>query len=321
MPGPAPCAPRVWRGRAAEELLNIRERRVSYQDPIYVARPRPKNISGSPSAASLRPQNNTEKQKNASAAAQSAAQAAAALKELQMERLERFVHETAAAEPTEADSPKSSDREGLLHQEFSRSSSAPLLKPLAPPALQDSSPFAASLGFLTKEPPEFSIQRDTAKRRDAAKLLRKVYRSAIESLGHQFFQAAPWPPKQVQRPDPVTSKPKVSPLTQPPFALIDEKRHRKEETSHESTRPSQSPGKISKRKETIQFMKTFGRGALGGPYTIGQVHQEVEADIHHRYPADVRALSGTLGPAILGLGTTRMRRKLPFTHPQLAISN
>lgn len=296
---PAPCPPRVWRGRAAEELLNYRDRRVSYQDPDYVARPRPKNTTSSPSAASLRPTN---------------------IQAQQERQQERFVAEVPVAEPSEADFPELSDQEGLAQLEFARSFSAPLLKPLGPPAPIDSSPFAPKLGFLTKEPAEFSIQRDTAKRREATKLLRRAYRIAIESLGHCFFQPEPWPPKQVKRPDPVTGS-TISPLSQQPFAVTDGDKPRKEEMSFRVSTRAQSPGRISKRKETIQFMKTFGRGGLGGPYTIGQVYQEVEADVHHRYPADVRALSGTLGPAILGPGTTRMRRKLPFTHPQLAISN
>lgn len=297
---PAPCPPRVWRGRAADELLNYRERRISYQDPDYVARPRPKNTSGSPSAASLKPTNTLAQQER---------------------QQERFVAEAPAAEPPEADFLHLSDPDGLVQLELARSSSAPLLKPLAPPAPTDSSPFASTLGFLTREPAEFSIQRDATKRREAAKLLRRAYRIAIEALGHSFFPEAPWPPKQVQRPDPLTSGSKVSPLSQQLFAVTDGNKPRKQEMSLDAMRSTQSPGRISKRKETIQFMKTFGRGGLGGPYTIGQVYQEVEADVHHRYPADVRALSGTLGPAILGPGTTRTRRKLPFTHPQLAISN
>lgn len=296
---PAPCPQRVWRGRAAEELLNYRDRRVSYQDPDYVARPRPKNTTSSPSAASLRPTN---------------------IQAQQERQQERFVAEVPVAEPCEADFPDLSDQEGLVQLEFARSFSAPLLKPLGPPAPIDSSPFAPKLGFLTKEPAEFSIQRDTAKRREATKLLRRAYRIAIESLGHCFFQPEPWPPKQVKRPDPATGS-TISPLSQQPFAVTDGDKPRKHEMSLGLSTRAQSPGRISKRKETIQFMKTFGRGGLGGPYTIGQVYQEVEADVHHRYPADVRALSGTLGPAILGPGTTRMRRKLPFTHPQLAISN
>eukprot|EP00930_Biecheleria_cincta_P105582 TRINITY_DN98379_c0_g1_i1.p1 TRINITY_DN98379_c0_g1~~TRINITY_DN98379_c0_g1_i1.p1 ORF type:complete len:300 (+),score=38.38 TRINITY_DN98379_c0_g1_i1:84-983(+) len=297
---PAPCPPCVWRGRAAEELLNYRERRASYQDPDYVARPRPKNTLSSPSAASLRPTNTQAQQER---------------------QQERFVAEVPEAEPPEADLPDLSDQDGLMQLEFARSFSAPLLKPLGPPALIDSSPFASKLGFLSREPAEFSIQRDTAKRREATKLLRRAYRIAIESLGHRFFEPDPWPSKPVPRPDPVTSGSKISPLSQQPFAVTDGSKPRKQAMTFDASRSTQSPGRISKRKETIQFMKTFGRGALGGPYTIGQVYQEVEADVHHRYPADVRALYGMLGPAILGPGTTRMRRKLPFTHPQLAISN
>eukprot|EP00434_Breviolum_minutum_P031886 symbB.v1.2.028201.t1/scaffold2965.1/size66373/2 len=71
------------------------------------------------------------------------------------------------------------------------------------------------------------------------------------------------------------------------------------------------------RKVTLRSMAHFGRGSQGGPYTLRQVYEEVEADVQHRRPVDVRASMGRLGPELLGRGATRMRRKLPFAHPQM----
>lgn len=86
-----------------------------------------------------------------------------------------------------------------------------------------------------------------------------------------------------------------------------------EVASHAKEPSQQNPA----RQATVRSMTSFGRGSQGGPYTLRQVYEEVEADVHHRRPVDVRASLGRLGPELLGPGTTRMRRKLPFAHPQM----
>lgn len=66
----------------------------------------------------------------------------------------------------------------------------------------------------------------------------------------------------------------------------------------------------------LATLTAWGRGSQGGPYTLRQVYEEVEADVEHRAPMDVRAVSGRLGPELLGPSATRKRRQLPFGHPQ-----
>jgi len=250
-----------------------------------VARPRIRNAQGPPVSSSLRPQPVPEP----SSAPPSAP----------------------PSEPAE-EAPEP-DPVPELTNEPVRSVSMPSLQPLGAPAPMDASPFAASLGFLRREPPEFRAQRESQARRDAVKLLRANYRSSLEGMGLKFREEPPWPPKEKSVEYlPVAGK--ASPLSQMPYVPQKEK-FAKEAASSIMSSSSRRPGRKTHRQETVSTMRDFGRGHMAGPYTIGQIYQEVEADVHHRFPADVRAISGRLGPAILGPGTTRQRRKLPFTHP------
>eukprot|EP00931_Biecheleriopsis_adriatica_P094761 TRINITY_DN6837_c0_g1_i1.p1 TRINITY_DN6837_c0_g1~~TRINITY_DN6837_c0_g1_i1.p1 ORF type:complete len:306 (+),score=49.51 TRINITY_DN6837_c0_g1_i1:113-1030(+) len=285
---PAPCPAKTWRGRGAEEILHFKERKVSREDPDYVACPRFGNNQLLLSASTSRPHKES-------------------------------------SEFEEADQVESELQEDESFEDFvpTRSCSAPALKPLTAPHSMDISPFASTLGFLRREPSEFQLQRDMAARREAAKLMRKVYRSSIEAMGYKFREDQPWPPKEKKR-EHLPVKGQVSPLLrkQPepkPWCSPMPKK-----SLHNSSKRSASQSNglscLTEREETLRDMKSFGRGCVGGPYTIGQVYQEVDADVQHRFPADVRALSGRLGPTILGRSTTRMRRKLPFTHPWMTTS-
>ncbi|CAE8623580.1 unnamed protein product [Polarella glacialis] len=283
---PAPCPPSVWAGRAAEEVLNLKERsHYVLEDPDYVPRPRRKRITG------MQP---PFTKPAGTAPLQSVA-----------------VQHLLPASP-EARSPVA----------CARSFSSASLKPLEPPALSSGSPFASSLGFLRREPSEFRLQRENLARSQALKLLRAVYRSCIEAMGLTFYNPPAWPPKTPKDPsvDLMPVRYLVSPLSQVAELPLHARAPPSKGSFIKKERsPASLPGSIQ-RQETIRKMKAFGRETLGGPYTVGQIYQEIEADICHRDAADVRALSGRLGSAALGPGTTRMRRKLPFAKPWLTFS-
>lgn len=213
------------------------------------------------------------------------------------------------SEPAE-EAPEPDPVPEMIPSEPVRSASMPSLQPLGAPIPTDGSPFAATLGLMRREPPEFRAQRESQARREAIKVLRQNYRSSLEGMGVKLSrEEPPWPPKE-KSVDHLPVAGKASPLSQ--LLFVPQKESSTKEAS--STSSKKRPLK-SKRQETIATMREFGRGHMAGPYTIGQIYQEVEADVHHRFPADVRSISGRLGPAILGPGTTRMRRKLPFSHP------
>eukprot|EP00931_Biecheleriopsis_adriatica_P094762 TRINITY_DN6837_c0_g2_i1.p1 TRINITY_DN6837_c0_g2~~TRINITY_DN6837_c0_g2_i1.p1 ORF type:complete len:305 (+),score=35.69 TRINITY_DN6837_c0_g2_i1:129-1043(+) len=281
---PAACPSKTWRGRGAEEILHFKERRVTREDPDYVARPRFGNNQLSLSASTSRPHKDS-------------------------------------SELEEADQVESELQEDACFEEFAlaRSRSAPALKPLTAPHSMDISPFASTLGFMKREPSEFQLQRDMAARREATKLMRKVYRRSIEAMGYKFREDPPWPPKE-KKVEHLPVKGQLSPLLHKQPLCSPAPKKSLHNSSKRSASQSNGLSWLTERQETLHNMKSFGRGCVGGPYTIGQVYQEVEADVKHRFPADVRALSGRLGPAILGRSTTRMRRKLPFTHPWMTTS-
>lgn len=191
-----------------------------------------------------------------------------------------------------------------------------VLKPLPPPSPVGGSPFKGVLGFLHKDPFELEAKREAALRRDVKQMLRQIYRRSVEATGSCFrAEDPPWPPKERQLDLPRIKK--VSPLKRWVFALP------KQETvvpkKAKALLPS-DPVNLA-RQATVQTMRAFGRSGQGGPYTLRQIYEEVEADVHHRPPVDVRASTGRLGPEILGPGTTRQRRKLPFAHPQMLTDN
>lgn len=191
------------------------------------------------------------------------------------------------------------------------------LQALPAPLPVSGSPFTTVLGFLRKEPYELQAKRDAAMRRQVQKMLRQIYRRSVEATGSVFRSDPPWPPKEKKQEHLLPNIRKVSPLFAP-FAPKKVSHSPKkalpvEVASHAKEPSQQNPA----RQATVRSMTSFGRGSQGGPYTLRQVYEEVEADVHHRRPVDVRASLGRLGPELLGPGTTRMRRKLPFAHPQM----
>ncbi|CAJ1365587.1 unnamed protein product, partial [Effrenium voratum] len=183
------------------------------------------------------------------------------------------------------------------------------LKPLPPPSI--GSPFTKQLSFMHKDPSESQHSRDAALRRKVQQMLRQIYRRSVEASGSIFRgYEPPWPPKE--KPDELPRVSKAPLLCQ--LALPRSKSLAG--TKAERSKVHKFDGDPS-RQAALKAMASFGRGAVGGPYTLRQVYEEVEADVHHRRPADVRAMTGRLGPRMLGPGTTTARRKLPFAHPQM----
>eukprot|EP00933_Yihiella_yeosuensis_P038604 TRINITY_DN32522_c1_g1_i1.p1 TRINITY_DN32522_c1_g1~~TRINITY_DN32522_c1_g1_i1.p1 ORF type:complete len:322 (-),score=40.81 TRINITY_DN32522_c1_g1_i1:126-1091(-) len=279
---PSPCADYVWRGRAAEEILNSRDRNNQYQDPDFVRRPRIKVILPG-GTTSVREPSRSQSSKITAAP------------------------KLGALPPPEAIT---------RNVELVRVCSAPTLKALKAPAVpsESFSPFASSLGFLQREPPEMEAKRYYIARQEAIKCLRQTYRTCIEGLGLKFREEPVWPRKD-------TSKDMEAYLSGTP---TEGRLHPLRETqdlaalwSAKLPAAKKAPKQIphARRKEVLADMFSFGRGHSAGPYTIGQIYQEIEADIQHKGPKDVRAISGRLSPAILGTGTTLKRRKLPFAQP------
>mmetsp|Transcript_44124 Transcript_44124/g.82538 ORF Transcript_44124/g.82538 Transcript_44124/m.82538 type:complete len:292 (-) Transcript_44124:103-978(-) len=184
------------------------------------------------------------------------------------------------------------------------------LKALPAPSPAGGSPFRHMLGFLHKDPAQVEAEREAALRRKVGQMLRQVYRRSVEASGASFRGPdPPWPPKEKKLPQ----IKKAPPLLQQLFALP---KLAKTQSSVQKERLPKYPVNLE-RQATVHTMHAFGRGGQGGPYTLRQVYEEVEADINHRRPVDVRAPLGCLGPELLGPGTTRQRRRLPFSHPQM----
>jgi len=225
--------------------------------------------------------------------------------------------EMIADEPTEDDDIAGAlpEREEIMQEEIPYRAQ-PGLKALPPPSPVSGSPFTTVLGFLRKEPDELQVHRDAAMRRQVQKLLRQIYRRSVEASGSVFRSDPPWPPKE-KKDDLLPQIRKVSPLFAP-FAIRGKTSKKAPEAVLVTPcikEPRVAPN--DQRKVTLRSMAHFGRGSQGGPYTLRQVYEEVEADVQHRRPVDVRASMGRLGPELLGRGATRMRRKLPFAHPQM----
>jgi len=220
----------------------------------------------------------------------------------------------------------------------SRSWSEPSLKArragrqLEPLAAPPRSPFPA-LAYLEREPCEFEHQRQLEARRQARKLVNAAWRVAFERLGINRVEVPPWPPKE---------KPPIHAVPPTAREIYEPQPYRRPAVlegggssfgrSSSSLGPSGSAGQSSRGsglgsrsshcsrssfgqpryEEAIRKMRNFARLQHGAPYTVGQVHAEVEANIRHRTATDTRALCGFLGPLQLGFGTTRAQRKLPF---------
>mmetsp|Transcript_13760 Transcript_13760/g.27782 ORF Transcript_13760/g.27782 Transcript_13760/m.27782 type:complete len:265 (-) Transcript_13760:242-1036(-) len=191
------------------------------------------------------------------------------------------------------------------------------LQPLAAPPR---SPFLA-LAYLERVPSEFQHQQQLEARRQARKLVNCAWRVAFERLGVNKREIPPWPPRE---------KPPVHALTLPARSIYAPKPYRfpevlegggstiRRSTSAAPSSPASSPSSRSgsasqpRYEEAMRKMRDIARLQHGAPYTIAQVHAEVEANVRHRKARDTRALCGFLGPLQLGSGTTRMQRKLPF---------
>lgn len=194
----------------------------------------------------------------------------------------------------------------MTGEECSRS----CLKALPAPSPVFGSPFTTMLGFLHKEPQALQARREAAMRRQVQRMLRQIYRRSIEASGSLFRRTdPPWPPKD--RGVMLPHIQKVSPLQDLPFGNRVAKATKKKGKQEQAAIP-ESPA----RKAAMRTLTDFGRCSQGGPYTLRQVYEEVEADIQHRPPVDVRAVAGKLGPELLGPGATLARRNLPFAHPQ-----
>lgn len=223
-----------------------------------------------------------------------------------------------------------------------RSPSAPvMLAPLQPPS---HSPFG--LDWLEHEPPEFARQRYQETRRKATKLVNAAYRQAFQRLGVGIVEPPPWPPREPlepaedkgrrrgtlsvykQQPVPLPrsgSAPSTSALgagtcSSPAAASAASSGARRSPCMRSlSTEPLQAPLPLARaplagagrRKETMNKVFDWGKYSHGGPYTFGQVFEEIEADVKHRPARDTRTVPGKLGPLHIGSGTTRMPRELP----------
>eukprot|EP00913_Durusdinium_trenchii_P027740 g26013.t1 len=210
------------------------------------------------------------------------------------------------------------------------------LKALPAPSPVFGSPFTTMLGFLHKEPQALQARREAAMRRQVQRMLRQIYRRSIEECIQEFITAyammltlfqARLSRRQMMQSKRTVDKTrldcpkdrgvmlphiqKVSPLQDLPFGNRVAKATKKKGKQEQAAIP-ESPA----RKAAMRTLTDFGRCSQGGPYTLRQVYEEVEADIQHRPPVDVRAVAGKLGPELLGPGATLARRNLPFAHPQ-----
>mmetsp|Transcript_59939 Transcript_59939/g.73422 ORF Transcript_59939/g.73422 Transcript_59939/m.73422 type:complete len:297 (+) Transcript_59939:83-973(+) len=271
-----------FRNHAAEEVLYMREKHNSRQDPDRVARWRRSSPSGSQDV----PSEDGSDVMIASEHATEDGLDCGALPELEV-----FEEEIPRSMPLQA---------------------------LPAPSPVSGSPFATVLGFMRKEPYAMQVKRDAALRRQVQKMLRQIYRRSVEASGSVFRSDPPWPPKERKHEDLLPQIRKVSPLKVMPRSTKSSKKISLEEVMQvESNAKERSSMTNPERQAMIRSMTAFGRGSQGGPYTLRQVYEEVEADVHHRRPVDVRASLGRLGPELLGPGAMRTRRKLPFAHPQM----
>mmetsp|Transcript_112802 Transcript_112802/g.313579 ORF Transcript_112802/g.313579 Transcript_112802/m.313579 type:complete len:225 (+) Transcript_112802:48-722(+) len=211
-----------------------------------------------------------------------------------------------------------------------RSPSAPvLLRPLEPPCR---SPFG--LDWLDEDPPEFARQRYTEARRKATRLLNTAYRSALQQMGEGVAAPQPWPPRD-PAPDPEElERRRRDPLAiyrmQPtPIPQVGASPQRSATATRRpadaalpalarsatSSQPLQAPLQHleakQRRKEAVSKLFDWGKYAHGGPFTFGQVFEEIDADVRHRPAKDTRTVPGKLGPVHLGCGATRAPRELP----------
>jgi len=169
------------------------------------------------------------------------------------------------------------------------------------------------LEYLQREPVEFELQLDMQARRDFQKAARQQYRQAMESMGQCMRYEPPWPPKQPPEVDdegPHEKRPPRLKYRMSPFPESVDMEARAAQRRRQVIRENEIEG--PRRKAAMAKIQTLSANSSGAPYTLKQVYHEVEARVQHRDATDTRAVTGTLGPLELGVGTTRSRRQLSF---------
>jgi len=195
---------------------------------------------------------------------------------------------------------------------------APCLKPLAPPR--------GSAAWIFKEPKEFYAQRERHEERQARSVAVFEQKRALQELGHPVSFHRPCIANTIDS-DPPPSfrsiRPPLSAVWGPPPVL---ERAAKSTTSLlakpfrgseaprgpvylEDNRATVGGEKARISKEMWNTLTGWGRGYSGTPWTLKQVHAEIEADIQHKKARDTRA-KGTMGVQEIGKGTTKQRREM-----------
>lgn len=200
-----------------------------------------------------------------------------------------------------------------------RSVSKPQLTPLQP--REAARPRFADLSrLLHHEPAEFEPQRRREAQRGARRLVHAACRVALEKLEPEHGGSHKGEGEMMRTlSEPSLGSPQHrwppstrAPYTCKPFQSPTLSRHSSSSFPRSGTGLHASESSRPRRETTLKKLQSFGQLQHGAPYSLCQVHAEIEARVQHREPRNTRALTGSLGPVHLGRGTTRMQRQLPF---------
>lgn len=196
-----------------------------------------------------------------------------------------------------------------------RSSSEGALRPLGPPMSSVSRP---------REVKNMAAQLEREASTEARRLLHGAYRHALEAIcSVPAYQPPPLTGQQAQpllRFDRPPLRTVLGPL---PFSkkFVPKKTHHCVETTYREMEDSPAllgtttMGPLTQsdwvRKGKFGTLREWGRNGMAGPFTIGQVYAEVQANVSHKKVRDPRMSSSHCGPSS-SHGGTRKLRKLPL---------
>lgn len=196
-------------------------------------------------------------------------------------------------------------------------------------SLSDSSlrPLGAPLSSSVSRPLEvknMAAQLEREATTEARRLLHDAYRHALEAIcSVPKYQP---PPVTGQQANPIVrfDRPPLRTVLGPqPFSkkFLPKKTHVCIETAYRESEDSPAllgtttMGPLTRsewaRKGKFGTLREWGRSGMAGPFTVGQIYAEVEANVSHRKVRDPRMSSSHCGPSS-SHGGTRKLRKLPL---------